>query len=27
LYFSRLWYSEELYNVTFLLHAINNEEK
>lgn len=22
LYFSRLWYSEELYNVTFLLHAI-----
>ena len=27
LYFSRLWYSEELYNVTFLLHAIKNEEK
>ena len=27
LYFSRLWYSEELYNVTFLLHAINNEKK
>ena len=25
LYFSRLWYSEELYNVTFLLHAIENE--
>jgi squalene-hopene/tetraprenyl-beta-curcumene cyclase len=23
LYFSRLWYSEELYNVTFLLHALN----
>ena len=23
LYFSRLWYSEELYNVTFLLHAIS----
>lgn len=22
LYFSRLWYSEEMYNVTFLLHAI-----
>ena len=22
LYFSRLWYSEELYNVTFLLHAL-----
>ena len=30
LYFSRLWYSEELYNVTFLLHALKcelNEEK
>jgi squalene-hopene/tetraprenyl-beta-curcumene cyclase len=27
LYFSRLWYSEELYNLTFLLHAIKNEEK
>ena len=27
LYFSRLWYSEELYNVTFLLHAIKNEKK
>jgi squalene-hopene/tetraprenyl-beta-curcumene cyclase len=27
LYFSRLWYSEELYNVTFLLHAIKNEER
>ena len=27
LYFSRLWYSEKLYNVTFLLHAIKNEEK
>jgi len=26
LYFSRLWYSEELYNVTFLLHAIENEK-
>lgn len=25
LYFSRLWYSEELYNITFLLHAIKNE--
>ena len=25
LYFSRLWYSEELYNVTFLLHAIKCE--
>lgn len=25
LYFSRLWYSEELYNTTFLLHAINSE--
>ncbi len=25
LYFSRLWYSEELYNITFLLHAINCE--
>ena len=25
LYFSRLWYSEELYNVTFLLHAIKAE--
>ena len=24
LYFSRLWYSEELYNVTFLLHAIQS---
>ena len=23
LYFSRLWYSEELYNVTFLLHALS----
>ena len=22
LYFSRLWYSEELYNTLFLLHAI-----
>jgi len=27
LYFSRLWYSEELYNVTFLLHAIKSELK
>lgn len=27
LYFSRLWYSEELYNITFLLHAINMELK
>lgn len=26
LYFSRLWYSEELYNVTFLLHALQNEK-
>ncbi len=25
LYFSRLWYSEDLYNVTFLLHAIKCE--
>ncbi len=25
LYFSRLWYSEELYNVTFLLQALKNE--
>lgn len=25
LYFSRLWYSEELYNVTFLLNALKNE--
>ncbi len=25
LYFSRLWYSEELYNITFLLHALNME--
>ena len=25
LYFSRLWYSEELYNVTFLLHALKCE--
>lgn len=25
LYFSRLWYSEDLYNITFLLHAIKSE--
>ena len=25
LYFSRLWYSEDLYNVTFLLQALKNE--
>ncbi len=25
LYFSRLWYSEELYNITFLLHALKCE--
>lgn len=26
LYFSRLWYSEDLYNITFLLHAIEQEQ-
>ncbi len=27
LYFSRLWYSEELYNITFVLTALNNYKK
>ena len=27
LYFSRLWYSEEMYNITFVLTALNNYKK
>ena len=27
LYFARLWYSEELYNITFVLNALNNLKK